>query len=550
VLAQSAVLDVAALAFIWLMIVLLVDPRGNFPLNDDWSYGRAVQNLVERHSFALTGFTSMPLLAQVVWGALFCLPAGFSFTALRVSTLVLGFVGIVATYELLKEARASRGFALMGALLVALNPLYCVLAFSFMTDVPFFAFSMLAILFLVRGTVRDRPVSVYIGVLFTFVALLIRQPAMLILLAFAVTYPLCRGFTRITISRAVMPVFFGVGFLIAYRRLLEATTGVPVLYNRAYDPLTESAAGFVQALGQVLDRLFVAAIYLGLFALPVALIVAGRRWRNSSGTIRQAPLVLSAAVSAIVMAALIWSGRRFPLTGNVLSEDSLGPTLLRDTYILRLRDFPHLPGSVWWAVTAGAVTGAVLVAQRIAATGIDLVRTIARKRIVTDFPSAFALVLGLVYAASIAVTGYLDRYLIFALPLVLMTVAAAAVPGRWRWHAGSVAAATLVVVFGFFSVAATHDYLSWNRARWAALRHLTNDMNVSYRDIDGGFEFNGWYGYDPTYRETSGVSPWWVQNDRYLISFAPLPAYEVTNVYRYGTWMPIGPREIFVLHRP
>ncbi|HLA86644.1 MAG TPA: hypothetical protein VJL10_01350, partial [Anaerolineales bacterium] len=60
----------------WLLLVLFVNPVGKFPLNDDWSYARAVQSLVEHGHLELTGFTSMPLIAQALWGALFCLPFG------------------------------------------------------------------------------------------------------------------------------------------------------------------------------------------------------------------------------------------------------------------------------------------------------------------------------------------------------------------------------------------------------------------------------------------------------------------------------------------
>ena len=47
----------------------------------------AVQNLVEKGDWRPTGFTAMPLITQSLWGAIFCPPPGFSFNALRFSTL-------------------------------------------------------------------------------------------------------------------------------------------------------------------------------------------------------------------------------------------------------------------------------------------------------------------------------------------------------------------------------------------------------------------------------------------------------------------------------
>ena len=69
---------------------------------------------------------------------------GFSFGTLRLSTLVLAAVGGGALYY---PARA-RGVAAGGAARradVAANPAFLLLSSSFMTDVPFVAFTLLAL---------------------------------------------------------------------------------------------------------------------------------------------------------------------------------------------------------------------------------------------------------------------------------------------------------------------------------------------------------------------------------------------------------------------
>ena len=83
-------LNMAFLVLIYVASIIVVNPLGNFPLNDDWSFARAVQNLVEKKDWRPTGFTAMPFITQSLWGAIFCLPAGFSFNALRFSTLGCG----------------------------------------------------------------------------------------------------------------------------------------------------------------------------------------------------------------------------------------------------------------------------------------------------------------------------------------------------------------------------------------------------------------------------------------------------------------------------
>jgi hypothetical protein len=43
------------------------------------------------------------------------------------------------------------------------------------------------------------------------------------------------------------------------------------------------------------------------------------------------------------------------------------------------------------------------------------------------------------------------------------------------------------------ALAGTHEYLSWNRARWQVLNELTDTQRIAPAEIDGGLEFDGWH---------------------------------------------------------
>src|SRR6266850_6812147 len=90
--------DFVAIAFLWSVAVVIVNPIGNFPLNDDWAMATTVKRLVEDGIYRPSGWTGMPLITQTLWGALFCIPFGFSFTALRFSTLAISLTGVFGTY--------------------------------------------------------------------------------------------------------------------------------------------------------------------------------------------------------------------------------------------------------------------------------------------------------------------------------------------------------------------------------------------------------------------------------------------------------------------
>jgi hypothetical protein len=66
------------LGLIWIYMILLANPIGNFPLNDDWAYAYTVQHLLQHGELRFFRLDGYYLFGQVLWGTLFCLPFGFS----------------------------------------------------------------------------------------------------------------------------------------------------------------------------------------------------------------------------------------------------------------------------------------------------------------------------------------------------------------------------------------------------------------------------------------------------------------------------------------
>src|SRR4051812_48050477 len=95
---RTDILAVGVIVALWAVLAILVNPVGDFPFNDDWAYGLPVKWLVETGRLRFTDWQLNPLVTQVLWGGLFASVAGFSFTVLRISTLVIATVGLAATY--------------------------------------------------------------------------------------------------------------------------------------------------------------------------------------------------------------------------------------------------------------------------------------------------------------------------------------------------------------------------------------------------------------------------------------------------------------------
>ena len=329
---DKKIIDCGCIAVFWLLAIFVVNPSGNFPLNDDWAYATDVKNFLETGIFNPTGWTSMSLLTHVLWGALWSSVFGFSFEVLRVSTLAISLVCLCNIYLTGREMGASRPLSLLLAFTLAFNPIYFALSFTFMTEVSFLAFVSFAVLFFIRFLKNDSLVNWCFAFIFCIIATLSRQTGLFLPLAFVFIFvfliifqfwikfkdsrfmfstpqPPLKG--EMPIERESSPPLEGAGGWKSINpttrnpqlvtRLLLAT--LPILLSFAALKLFEShmfATGKIQALYglqvdelkylllnvpeilplRVLKNTYQASLYLGLMGLPVWLFLA---WRIAVG---------------------------------------------------------------------------------------------------------------------------------------------------------------------------------------------------------------------------------------------------------------------------
>jgi len=99
----------------------------------------------------------------------------------------------------------------------------------------------------------------------------------------------------------------------------------------------------------------------------------------------------------------------------------------------------------------------------------------------------------------------------------------------------------MIVVSTGLAVALTHDYFTWNRARWSAARQLMAEEKVEAWDIDCGYEFNGWYTYDPRFAgRPRKLHRYMNQKDDYRIDFTKQPGYRTVATSEFKRWLPAG----------
>jgi hypothetical protein len=485
-------LALLGLAGLWIALVLAVDPRGNFPLLDDWSYGRSVKILIEQGKLHYDGWNAATLFFQVIYGALFSLPFGFSFEALRVSTLVAGLAGSLGTYALLRETSAGRGVAFIGSLVVALNPVYFQHAFTFMTDVPFTALAVLSAFFYLRALHTGSARDALIGTLLASCATLVRQTGIALPFAYGVALLATQAFRKDTLLRSAWPLGVVLAVLLAYQGFIDYLHMTAPLHGAVEKSILNNieaqgvAAVALSAL-RLGEALFV---YLALIALPFMIVLVGYvSWQNAWPPIQGRWLIVAAPAWLLVLAWIFWPPalqvQPFEIAHNLIpGQRPWGaggePTLFRQA--LWLLEF------VATASLAGMLARVAVdfAKHRASTTSADLEAVL------------FGVTASAVMLAPFVLAGhFFERYLIPIVPFVLLVLLALMKPaGRfrleWKPALATAAAVALLGAYGTVSVVFAHDFFIWNRVRWDAVNYLVR-TGITPSRIDGGISVNGWY---------------------------------------------------------
>jgi len=340
----------AALTVIWMAMLAAVNPIGDFPLNDDWAYGQAVRTLYEQHRLTMPGWADAAVLAQILWGYLFCLPVGFSFTALRMSTALLGLGAVLSTYALCREAGASHGIAFLCALAVAANPLIFQSSNTFMSDTPFLAFFLMSFLCFAHSARTSSLRTAALAIVLALAATMTRQVGMALPVLFVVGCLLSR---LLTIRNAVLAAITYLvlhGAMRLFGHWLAATGQLSANYGRLMHTIMERLRHpFATEPALVTfscDNTVVVLTYVGFFLLPASVAVLPQRLKTLGlASALAATLIGVGWRAAIQRAEHAWNMPFFPHFN--LIDLGLGPYLLPDH---RLDNFPRAGPMFWFTV--------------------------------------------------------------------------------------------------------------------------------------------------------------------------------------------------------
>jgi hypothetical protein len=233
-----------------------------------------------------------------------------------------------------------------------------------------------------------------------------------------------------------------------------------------------------------------------------------------------------------------------PISQNIIIPQGLGPLT---PWIHQI--YQPLPSSFWAIVTGLSLAGGVLLINKMAVSTITLIEKV---RIASlndeDVIQIFFLAAVVAYAFPIVVGGFFDRYLVPLVPFVLYLSASRLRREGILPAAGKPVAAVLVAFTALFAVLGTRDYLMWHRVSWAALTDLQRTGNINAQDIDGGFEFNGWFTNEVVDKQ-SFKRILANEDAEYRIEVSGKPGFTVIKEYEYFNWMPPKVLNFVVLRR-
>lgn len=463
-------------------------------IDDDWSYTKSAFDFARTGHILYNGWATAMLGWQIIWGGCFVKIFGYSFTAVRLSMLPIAMGSVYLLHQILIRFGANAWNAAIGALAMALSPLFLPLTTSFMTDVPG-VFCVLLCLYMCQralqaATRQSAAAWLCAAAAVNVVGGTVRQIVWFGALTMVpVTAWLLRKRYHLWRVTALLWVLSCIGVASFVYWFRQQPYSVP-------EKLLEGGMG----AGQILSlsvRLIAFSLTLAMFMLPIlaAFPSAMRRlplWDRILG------YVLMAAGSIALLAGTIrqpLDQLLAPWMSNVVSKYGM-------FFVADLGHSPFMTDSGpsifllarWVRIAVTMMVGLSIVGCVVVALSRRRLRTAESPR---SYGSLALTVSFLVpYVASLlprATFGaqyvLLDRYALPILPLliiVLILYHQERISERLPW-----VCVIVLGVFGVYGVAATHDLFSMDRARSAAAERIER-TGVPRTAIHGSFEYDAW----------------------------------------------------------
>jgi hypothetical protein len=558
---------------VWLIIFgaiclswLLINPTGNYALNDDWTFAHFAKHTAESGRFTMDAASSPTAVGQAWIGALIIRAFGFHYFTLRLATLCLMGIGLWSIDFTLKRATVTTSLRVFALACFAFNPIVYYSTASFMTELWGWLPPLVGVaLWHFDARKHDGTSQLTSHWIPPVVGLVIglgfftRQFAVLLFPALVAAECVAGG-----IGGRWRRVWRSMPAVIAGGAVLAATVWVYFWWAKATGNFRPEFAERIDHLTVFDSNVWImqsgaAVMYLTAFCLPWLICF---RWKHQSRWSWDLSavlllLLLFAAQHRFREQALTdfwigptWMHKVFPYVVNVIWNAGLGPITLDDVFSGNAAK-PSWPKVFWTTLESLLMVAAVLWI----AVGANVVERLKRKResnrlSVTLF-GALLMLGSLVAIIQTHQNEMVDRYYLplvlgaaFLFPCVFDNATTAQVDfSMYRKGLAGFCFAALTA----FSVLGAHDAFRWNDARWRLIGKAMS-LGGTEGTIQAGYEANCWWRQEEAKARLSCeggcqciYGGFCCVDDRFRIGMSVNPGYTVVESIQPNYWLASGP---------
>lgn len=485
----------ALLAVLTAVLLLILGPLADVPMNDDFSWARSAEAFARTGKIVYNGWGNPILLPHIVAGGIVIKLFGFSHVALGAFGIVSGAFYAGAMYLLARTCQVPRVLSAFIVALAVLNPVFLGCAPTFMSDVPsaflytcaLFAFVKSAYLPAGETKYRLRPAPLVLSALFAFLAGANRQilwaaVAVAFVAAFMYLAPADR-------TKKLTP---------AIAAIVLGAIGLSSWFATQPYSVTVSLEGLQQFLRTSPESIawypYKFLSMLGLACLPITLPFVLTDWKERAKPAPGLALCLACGILPLIVFLVLpapsreyWNGIwRLTQYGQYATFQGVmvgGPAGFEERPWM-------MPG---WVGTFLNLSGAAGIGLLLWC----LIVTNGRRTFAANVVLAGALaqiILPLPWYASGSV---FDRYLVSLVPMFLIALTARPL-GQQQEDSTAIAASwkpyliggPLAALFAFGGVAFAVEYFGYTQAR-AKLYHTLLKQKITPEHIDAGVETSG-----------------------------------------------------------
>jgi hypothetical protein len=547
--------------------VLASWPVAEMGFVDDWSYVKTAFVFARTGHLVYNGWATAMLGWAIPWAALFIKLFGFSFTAVRLSTLPLAMASVYLLHASLVRFGITARNATVGALTLGLSPLFLPLAASYMTDIAGL-FCILLCLYLCQRALAahsDRTTILWLtcAALTNIAGGTVRQIVWLgALVMVPSTAWVLRKRSGVIRAASLLWIGSALSVFACIRWFERQPYALPEKIIQG--PVTGAM------LGHMLAELLKALLCLALITFPILIA-----WLPIQRSLSRSALTRIACILAAMGATSIVLGNRgsldhrvMPWLGHVIGTLSI------------FSSTGEMLGSRPVTLTLPMRVGLSLVVIAASLTLVEqmLTKPWRRKSLNAVSLHEALFVLGpfsisyVVFLLPRALYSFIyDRYLLGLMPFAIILLLLL----HQRWIAVRLPAVTVATLslFALYAIAGTHDWFALNRARVTAVAQI-RASGVPVTSVQGGFDYDGWTqveaaGYindarlrNPANAYQVNLSPLQLPercrldfveytpaiHPEYFVVFEPMTclAWSKYPPVRYRTWLPPFHREVYI----